>query len=257
MAVSPITRTLILLTSELIYNRRMKCFSLLVTFFFFSTSFGQEPTPTPVATPKKKSREQINKEFRDSLLEKIKRDREVIEKMLGGGLFKQFDKELEGLLKQFDNGFYKQFEDDMNKFFEDDNFDKIFKSANPYQFMNVGEYKWIETPKERILILKQEIQEDSPLDIKIEKGIIKIKGKAMKLGSWMENGKIIQGKKAVDFEREIQIPSDVHQDKAQFDKKEGNILIKFPKKYVSDTKSSDPHQRKLNPLKRQEGEPKI
>lgn len=235
----------------------MKRISALVTLFFCFQLMGQTPTPKATPTPEKKSREQINKEFRDALLEKIKRDRQVIEKMLGGGLFKQFDKQLEDMLKQFDNGFYKQFETDMNKFFEDENFDKIFKNANPYQFMDLGEYKWFETPRERILIFKQEISEDAPLDIKIEKGKVKFKGKALKQTTWMENGKIMQGKKAIDFEREIMIPTDVHQDKAKFDKKDGNILIKFPKKYVYEPNKQDPKFRKLKPLKRRQGEPKV
>jgi len=236
----------------------MKPIFFIVIFFFCLSVSAQSKKPTPVPkNEEKKSRQQVNKEFRDALLEKIKRDRQVIEKMLGGGLFKQFDKQLEDMLKQFDNGFYKQFEDDMNKFFEDENFDKIFKNSNPYQFMGYGEYKWIETPKERILIFKQEIAEDEPLDIKIENGKVKFKGKALKQTTWMENGQIMQGKKAIAFEREVMIPTDVHHEKAKFEKKDGNIQIRFPKKYVYEPKKADPKFRKLKPLKRQEGEKKI
>jgi HSP20 family molecular chaperone IbpA len=234
----------------------MKLIFTLVTFFFGFQIKAFTP-PKVTATPEKKSREEVNKNFRDALLEKIKRDRQVIEKMLGGGLFKQFDKQLEDMLKQFDDGFYKQFETDMNKFFEDKNFDKIFKNANPYQFMDLGDTKWIETPKERILIFKLDVSKETPLDIKIEKGKVKFKGQALKQTTWMENGKIIQGKKAIQFEREVMIPSDVRHDQAKFDKKEGNILIKFPKKYVFTPKKQDPKIQKLKPLKRRQGEPRI
>ncbi|MCO4794080.1 MAG: Hsp20 family protein [Bacteriovoracaceae bacterium] len=234
--------------------------TMFVIFLLIPLSvMSQSPKPTPTVTPDK-SRDEINERFRKSLMDKFKNDRKVIEKMLGGGLFKQFDKKLEDMLKQFDNGLYQQFEKDMNKFFDDENFDQIFKNANPYQFMNAGEFKWIETPKERILILKSEFPKDAPLDIKIENGKVHLKGKVMKQGTWMDNGQVISGKRAVDFDRKISIPRDVHFDKASFDKKDGNIIIKFPKKYIQKAplkKKKKSSGKKLKPLKRQEGERKI
>lgn len=227
--------------------RSMK--SILKTVLFFLICFGVL-AQTPTATPEpEKSKEQVDEEFRQSLLEKIKKDREVIENLLGGGLFKQFDKKLEEMLKHFDSGFYKQFDKDFEKFFDDENFEKMFKNANPHQFMDKGEMKWMETPKERILILKLEMAKDAPMDIRIEKGKIFIKGK------------VVKGTREVEVEREVSIPRDVHGDQAKFENEEGRILIKLPKKSASATERKQLQrkqlQKKLKPLKRRQGEPEI
>ena len=100
----------------------------------------------------------------------------------------------------------------------------------------VGEYDWIVTDRQRILKIKVKQVKDSPLDIKIEKGMIKIKGN---VESVERHGKSKSIKK-VNFERSFSIPDDVDQTNPEFENKEGEVLIKFKRLETAQFKKSAP-----------------
>lgn len=174
----------------------------------------------------------------------MENDRALIQKYFKNDLFKKFDKEVEKVLKSFDPGAFQ-------KFFDDDNFDKMFDQVNPSQGLAEGDYRWIETPKEKILILKMTITEDAPFDIKIENNHIVVKGSIVK----KREQKTSQGSNFYESRQTISktfpIPNDVDGDKAQFENKNGEIRIKLPKKKVSDLYKRDkrmvPKKLKLTP----------
>lgn len=87
----------------------------------------------------------------------------------------------------------------------------------------VGEYDWIVTDTQKILKIKVKQIKDKPLDIKIEKGMVKIKGD---VESTQGTGKKRIVRK-VNFERSFSLPDDVDQTNPEFENKGGEFLIKF------------------------------
>lgn len=87
----------------------------------------------------------------------------------------------------------------------------------------VGEYDWIISETQKILKIKVKQIKDRPLDIKIEKGMIKIKGD-VESSTGSGKNKVI---KKVNFERSFSLPDDVDQTSPEFENKEGEFLIKF------------------------------
>lgn len=87
----------------------------------------------------------------------------------------------------------------------------------------VGEYDWIVSEKEKILKIKVKQIKDRPLDIKIENGMIKIKGDVETVQSSGKNKTI----KKVNFERSFSLPDDVDQTSPEFENVEGALLVKF------------------------------
>lgn len=98
----------------------------------------------------------------------------------------------------------------------------------------VGEYDWREDDKNRILMIKVKQIKDKPLDIKIEKGFIKIKGDVEEVSdnnSRKNKGNNIDNMiSKIHFEREFSIPLDVDQTNPEFENTNGELLIKFKKK---------------------------
>lgn len=87
----------------------------------------------------------------------------------------------------------------------------------------VGEYDWIVSDTQKILKIKVKQIKDKPLDIKIEKGMVKIKGE---VESTQGSGKKKVVRK-VNFERSFSLPDDVDQTSPEFENKDGEFLIKF------------------------------
>jgi HSP20 family molecular chaperone IbpA len=127
------------------------------------------------------------------------------------------------------SGFEKRMQE-MMKRFDRTGFDQMFDGEAPA----VGEYDWAETNTQRILKLKVSPVKNQPLDIKIEKGMIKIKG----------NVETVQGqgkgsvRQKVIFERSFSLPDDVDQANPEFENKDGFYLIKF-KKLKATTKTPE------------------
>lgn len=87
----------------------------------------------------------------------------------------------------------------------------------------VGEYDWIVTETQKILKIKVKQIKDKPLDIKIEKGMVKIKGDVESTQGSGKN-KIVR---KVNFERSFSLPDDVDQTSPEFENIDGEFLIKF------------------------------
>jgi HSP20 family molecular chaperone IbpA len=143
-----------------------------------------------------------------------------------------------------DSGFQnfdKHFEDLVKKF-EQNNFSL---GQAPDDGDVVGEYDWRETLTHQILVLKVKQVKNKPLDIKIEKGQIKLKGDVESVD--LNNPKSKSFTK-VHFERSFSIPAGVDQTKPEFENKAGELLIKFKKLKPSKTL---PKANIVDPLKQQ------
>lgn len=185
----------------------------------------------------------------DEIFERMQRDHERIRKMLWGDRiesYDEFNKHFEEILKKFHNG---SFED----FFKDENFNQFFERMDPYSHMNSGEAHWMETPKERILILKIETPKDSPLNIKIEKGLINISGEMERIREQKDaEGKVTHKSRSVtSFNQTFSVPRDVNEGSAKIENDKGEIKIRFTKSTGIDSK---PSQDSLKPLQPQEGD---
>lgn len=153
----------------------------------------------------------IDKEFEEIM----KRRDEIFRSLFNDDVYKEFDQQMEKMLEEFTKAGL--------------NFDRrMFKGGV------AGEYDWVETETHKILKLKVTQIKDKPLDIKIEKGMIRVKGEVEEVlevnpeASKSSN----QKKKSVSrihFENAFSLPNDVDQRNAEFENKEGELLIKFKK----------------------------
>jgi HSP20 family molecular chaperone IbpA len=145
----------------------------------------------------------------------------------------QFQKQFEEIMKAREEMFNSLMDDsafgDMEKHMLD--MMKQFGGANSKMGFGmedlegpvVGEYDWTDTETYKILKIKVKQIKDRPLDIKIEKGMINIKGDVETAEGTGKN-KLV---KKVHFERAFSIPADVDQTSPEFENKEGFMLIKF------------------------------
>lgn len=154
----------------------------------------------------KKEREELDAEIRAIL----KARDELMRSLMDDDSFSQFDKRFNDLIKKFD--------------------DDSFGGAMPGLQMGavVGEYDWRETDTHQILAIKVKQIKDKPLDIKIEKGFVHLKGDVEEVLDYpsRKGGKKIS---KVHFERSFSIPAGVDQTTPEFENKDGELLIKFKK----------------------------
>ncbi|MGZ3808445.1 MAG: Hsp20/alpha crystallin family protein, partial [Bacteriovorax sp.] len=145
----------------------------------------------------------------DRQIEEIMKAREeMIKSLLNDSGFQNFDDRFDDLVKKF----------------QQDSF-----GGMPGMDMGavVGEYDWRESDTHQILVLKVKQIKDRPLDIKIEKGQIKLKGDVESVSEGPgKKGKRIS---KVHFERSFSIPEGVDQSSPEFENKDGELLIKFKK----------------------------
>ena len=206
----------------------MKPIFFVIIFLFMSENMNAQTGPVPHLKKEKKL---------NAWKDQMELDRQKIRELLGVDMLGDVSKRFEELIKKFHGS-------DMNSFFQDDNFSQFLDDWDPYEGLAQGSSHWMETPKERILIMKYKSQKDSPIDIKIEKGKIQIKGTSEEVS---EMGGV-KSKSVSTFHQTYSIPSDVDAEKAIFENKNGEILIKFPK--INPGKGSD----KNRPVTRQQGD---
>ena len=108
----------------------------------------------------------------------------------------------------------------------------------------IGEYDWIQTDTHRILKIKVTQVKDHPLDIKIEKGMIRFKGDVESSQGAGKNKKT----KKVSFERAFSIPDDVDQTNPEFENKSGELLVKFKKLTLNNSKKDNKMGDALRPV---------
>lgn len=139
----------------------------------------------------------------------MKAREEMFRSLLDDNSFEEFDKRFEQMMKKFDQhgGFgLQQFDDPI-----------------------VGEYDWIKTSTHKILKLKVKQVKDKPLDIKIEGGMIRLKGDVETVEGEGQNSI----RRKVSFQRAFTLPDDVDQTNPEFENKDGAMLIKFKLKKAS------------------------
>ncbi len=149
-------------------------------------------------------------------IEEIMKAREEMLRMLMDDRgFEDFEKRMEQMMKNFGHGGFnlQQFDDPI-----------------------VGEYEWLKTNTHKILKLKVKQVKDKPLDIKIEGGMIRLKGDVETVAGVGQQ----TTRRKVSFQRAFTLPEDVDQNNPEFENKDGDMLIKFKLKKPSSKKVTTP-----------------
>ena len=164
-------------------------------------------------------------EVQRQIEELMKAREEMFKSLLNDSGFQDFDKHFEDLMKNF----------------EKSSFDQSSDMGGPV----IGEYDWRETDIYQIFVLKVRQIKDKPLDIKIEKGQIKLKGDVESIDE--DSSKKSKRISKVHFERTFSIPKDVDQTNPEFENKAGELLIKFKKLHVTKSVPKYKNTPPLNP----------
>lgn len=180
----------------------MKIIIFIILVFTNLLAFAQQGRP---------NRDEVQKQ-----IEEIMRHRdEMLKSLLNDDSFNDMEKRMQEMMKRFGA----------------DDFD--FNAESFFGGSVVGQYDWKEDEVYKILSLKVKQIKDQPLDIKIEKGQIKIKGEVEESDA---NGNLKKGKKEtkkvfskIHFERIFSIPSGVDEKNPEFENRDGELLIKFKK----------------------------
>ncbi|MFA6239206.1 MAG: Hsp20 family protein [Bacteriovorax sp.] len=139
--------------------------------------------------------------------EVLKARDEMIKSLLNDQGFQNFDKRFEDMLRNFEKH-------------------NLGGDSNTEGAV-IGEYDWRETDTLQIFVLKVKQMKDRPLDIKIEKGNIKLKGDVETINE--DKTRKSKSVSKVHFERTFSIPAGVDQTTPEFENKAGELLIKFKK----------------------------
>ncbi|MBC7539355.1 MAG: Hsp20 family protein [Bacteriovorax sp.] len=166
---------------------------------------------------------QSNQEVQLQINEIMKAREEMIKSLLNDSAFENFDKKFEDLIKKMDK-------------------ENFSSGAESDASEVIGEYDWRETPTHQIFVLKIKQIKNKPLDIKIEKGQIKLKGDVESVD--IKNPKSRRSTK-VHFERTFAIPQEVDQSNPEFENKSGELLIKFKK---LKTAKAPPKTKSIKPV---------
>lgn len=196
-------------------------------------------TPQPKEPRKPETRQERRERLRLQMQSQMRDSRRIIEQFLSDEMFTDMHQQFEDMMKQFDNGNADPFE----QFFDEKTIEKLFgggRGSKAFGMLGTGQSRWIETPKERILILKIESTKDNPIDFKIEDAKITISGKVARTSN--------RGVTSHNFKRSFIIPKDCDPAQAKFENKDGEILIKFPKIAIKD---------ELRPVKPEPGDTTI
>lgn len=151
--------------------------------------------------------DQINQQIN----ELMKARAEMIKSLFSDSEFQGFDKHFENLLKDFQK----------NSFIPD------AAIEGPV----IGEYDWRENEAQRVFVLKVKQIKDRPLDIKIEKGHIRLSGDVESVNE--DSTKKSKSISKVHFERVFTIPEGVDLNNPEFENNKGELLIKFKKIKIS------------------------
>jgi HSP20 family molecular chaperone IbpA len=198
--------------NQLMRLLNLRIFSLIFLILIFQFNAFSQISP--------ERDEQIKRELEAML----KARDEMLRSLLDDSAFNDFDKRFEDMIKRFNL-----------QNFDQNGFDTDGKI--------LGEYDWQESNTERIFMLKVKQIKDKPLDIKIEKGKIILKGDVEAISE--EYNHVKQKKIShIHFERSVLIPIDVDQTNPSFENKNGVLLIKFKK--ISRSKKSLPSVKSID-----------
>lgn len=166
-------------------------------------------------------------QMRRQIEEVMKARDEILKSLMDDSSYQDLNSRMERLMKDFDT-------------------EDFFQNRNAV----VGEYDWLDTKTHKILSLKIKQIKDQPLDIKINKGQIILKGDVESQSGNKDKKRISK----VHFERVFSIPPGVDQNNPEFENKNGEFLIKFKKKMVS---KETPAKKDLEPIAPSKDDQKI
>tara|TARA_R110000868_G_scaffold242548_1_gene498038 strand:+ start:391 stop:1041 length:651 start_codon:yes stop_codon:yes gene_type:complete len=193
---------------------------LALLFLTAIPCWSQEPVDQTKPQRAPETRDQRRERMRAQMREQMKESRRILQQFLSDDMFTDMRKQFEQMMEQVDGGSL----DDFDSFFDDDAMLKLFGGARgtkAFGALGSGQSRWVETPKERILVLKLEMSKDTPLDFKIEENKLTISGQVERKSN--------RGTSKKSFTKVFQIPADCDATAAKFENKDGEILIKFPK----------------------------
>jgi len=170
-----------------------------------------------------------NRAMERQIEEILKAREEMIKSLMNDSAFENFDSHFEDLIKKF----------------QQDSFAGI---PGMDEAMTVGEYDWRETENYQIFVLKVKQIKNKPLDIKIEKGLIKLKGDVE--SSAEDSSKKVKSVSKIHFERQFSILEGVDQTNPEFENKDGELLIKFKK--LAKSKNPNKNLQRIHPKLEQE-----
>lgn len=136
---------------------------------------------------------------------------EMLKSLMDDSFSGEFEKRMEDMMKRFGGS---AFGNGGNGF----GFDQV-------NSISVGSYDWDETDTHKILKIKVTQSKDKPLDIKIENGMISLKGVAESVSGTGKN-KVTSH---MNFQKSFSLPTDIDQNNPEFinKDKEGEMWIKF------------------------------
>ena len=189
-------------------NKIIKIIFIITSIFYNAVLLAQ--------TNQRQEVEQQIKEF-------MKARDEMIKSLIDDSDFQNMDQQFENLAKKFNKDSFSGWPDIGGG-------------------VEIGEYDWREDSTHKIFVLKVKQIKNKPLDIKIEKGEIRLKGDVESMEQ--TNSKLKRITKT-HFERSFSIPNDVDQNSPAFESKSGELLIKF-KKLKPSKNSSKTNTNKLD-----------
>ncbi len=167
-----------------------------------------------------------DKELLELMKKRMRISEKMLEDMLKGGLFKDFEKKFEKMMDDFDD-------EHLDSFFDDEDFNTILRGFNPHRGLEEGDYRWMDTPKERILILKLGDIKDNELKIDIKDGAVTVSGTITKKVENRTQHGTSTSVSTSSFKKQFLVPRDADSTRPEIENKEGEVLIRFPKKKFS------------------------
>ncbi len=158
--------------------------------------------------------------MRNQMREQMQESRRILQQFMNDDMFTGLRQQFERMMQQMEQGQMEDFE----QFFDDKVFERLFRGGTgsaAFDSIGRGQSRWVETPNERILVLKLEVAKDTPVDFKIEGSRLTINGHYEKRSP--------QGVVKQSFSRSFEIPNDCDPGLAKFENKDGEVIIKFPK----------------------------
>lgn len=210
-----------------------------------------------------KDSSQANRERQDRFRQRLAEQQRILNELLNDETFKQGIGTIRGLFdrlgKQLDSqNFSHGLFDDVENFFQGQGLDHFLAESQLFKKLKSGTGKWIETPSEKILVLKLDVQKDTPVDIKIENEKVSISA----VGSRNQNMTDMNGHQRIrQFEYQINqtynVPEDCNGNAAKFENKNGEIKIRFPKKQSSSVKEKKEIEFNRAPIEHNKNGPVI
>jgi len=166
-------------------------------------------------------------EFLRTMQKRMGLSEKMLDDMLRGGLFQDFEEKFEKMMEEVDK-------DLPEHFFKGESFGNVLRGFDLHRGLSSGDFRWMNTPKERVLIVKVGELKDNAVNIVIKNNSIKISGTiTKKTQNKNAQGMNISRISASSFNKTFSVPSDCAGERAKIENKQGEILIRLPKKKIA------------------------